>query len=80
MKMPPAQVTDIDSHGIWLLVNGKEHFLPYEDYPWFKDAKVSDILRVQSLHGMHLYWPALDVDLRLESLEKPEQYPLTAKP
>lgn len=74
-----AEVTNIDSHGFWLLVRGTEHFLSYEDHPWFKDARVADILDVELLHDIHLHWPVLDVDLTIESLENPSQFPLTAK-
>jgi hypothetical protein len=27
----------------------------------------------------HLYWPGLDVDLAVESIEHPEQFPLVSK-
>jgi hypothetical protein len=32
------------------------------------------------LHGYHLYWPELDVDLEIDDLENPEKYPLKWKP
>ncbi len=76
---PQAEVISIDAHGIWLLVKGREHVLPYEDFPWFRDAKVSEVLRVRLLRGAHLHWPALDVDLSVESLEHPERFPLIAR-
>jgi len=72
-----SEVTHIDAHGFWLLVEGAEYFLPYEQFPWFKNAKVSEILDVQLHHDTHLHWPALDVDLCIESLEAPEKFPLT---
>ena len=71
-----VEVTGVNTHGVWLYVKGSEYFLPYEDYPWFKEAKVADILDVQLLHESHLYWPALDVDLCVESLGEPEGSPL----
>ena len=74
-----AEVTNIDTHGIWVYVTGREYFLPYADYPWFRDAKVSDLVNVELLHGVHLHWPSLDVDLAVDSLEDPARYPLTAK-
>ena len=71
-----VEVTNIDSHGFWLFVSGKEYFLPYEDYPWFKDATIADILNVEMLHESHLHWPSLDVDLAMDSLDDPDRYPL----
>ena len=76
---PHVEVTHIDQQGLWVFVQGTEYFLPYQDYPWFADAKVRDILDVQLLHGRHLHWPALDVDLSVESLSNPEAYPLKYK-
>ena len=75
----PAEVQDISRNGIWLLVQGKEYFLAHADYPWFKDAKLAAIYNLKLLHGTHLHWPDLDVDLELESLQQPEKYPLVFK-
>lgn len=74
-----VEVESISPHGLWLYASGSEYFLPFEDYPWFKNAKVADIQNVELLHDYHLYWPNLDVDLELESLERPDQYPLAYK-
>lgn len=72
-----VEVTNVSAQGVWLLVGEKEYFLPYEKFPWFRDAKIGDILDVTLLHGFHLHWPRLDIDLELASLEYPEQFPLT---
>ncbi len=71
-----AEVIQISPRGIWLLVNDTEYFLPYENFPWFQKAIVEQIHHVQLLHGFHLRWPDLDVDLTLDSLACLEQYPL----
>ena len=71
-----AEVTNIDTLGFWLLVYDKEYFLPYEEYPWFRNARVRDILNVRLVREDHLHWPSLDVDLSVESLEHPESFPL----
>lgn len=75
----PIEVTLVDTHGIWVFVRSKEYFLSHEEYPWFKKAKIEDVMNVELHHGIHLHWPALDVDLSLESLEHPEQYPMVAE-
>ena len=67
---------NISPLGMWLLVHNTEYFLPHKEYPWFKDAKISEIYNVELLHNMHLHWPVLDVDLDLDSLNNPEKYPL----
>ena len=66
--------------GLWILVADKEHFLPYDNFPWFRDARLSEILEVELLHGFHLHWPKLDVDLDLASLDDPQRFPLVASP
>jgi hypothetical protein len=74
-----VEVSQISPGGIWLLVRNEEFFLPYERFPWFEDATVSEIHKVQLLHGFHLRWPDLDIDLHLDSLKNPEKYPLVYK-
>jgi hypothetical protein len=32
------EVTNISKHGPWLLASEGEHFLPFSDFPWFRDA------------------------------------------
>ncbi|MBS3921418.1 MAG: DUF2442 domain-containing protein [Deltaproteobacteria bacterium] len=72
-------VENITPFGIWIFVKEKEYFLSYKDYPYFKDQTLNSIQNVQLLHGYHLYWPDLDVDLEIDNLENPEKYPLKSK-
>ena len=74
-----VEVTNISIHGIWLLTREKELFISYEEFPWFKDAPVGKILNVEEPTPGHFYWPELDVDLGIESIEHPERFPLKAK-
>ncbi len=74
-----TEVTNISSHGIWLLTNDSEHFLPYSEFPWFKDAAVSEILNVEEASPGHFYWPDLDIDLGIDTIKYPDRFPLKAK-
>ena len=74
-----AEVTNISKHGFWLLLGAEEVFLPFETFPWFRDAPVGKILHVELPSENHLYWPELDIDLELESILHPERFPLTSK-
>ena len=74
-----VEVTNIDQHGIWILLQGEELFLPYEKFPWFKEAKISDVLSVELAGNNHLYWAELDVDLMVDSIKEPDKYPLFYK-
>lgn len=74
-----VSVENITSFGLWMLVKGKEYFLTYQDYPYFKDQTIKSIQNVKLLHGFHLHWPDLDVDLEINNLENPEKYPLKSR-
>jgi hypothetical protein len=71
-----VDVSNISVHGFWLLIGDQEHFVGFDQDPWFRDAKVRQILNVKLLHGRHLRWPDLDVELEVESLTEPGKYPL----
>jgi len=70
------EVLGVSRNGVWLFVAGKEYFLPFKDYPWFREARISQIYNVLFIRPNHLHWPDLDVDLHVESLEDPDHYPL----
>ena len=74
-----VSVENISPFGIWMLIKGKEYFLNYHDYPCFKEQTVKSIRNVKLLHGFHLYWPEIDVDLEIDNLDHPERYPLKSK-
>jgi hypothetical protein len=69
----------VSQHGFWLLFEDRELFLPFENFPWFRDAPIAKLLRVELPSSHHLYWPDLDVDLAVESVEHPERFPLVSK-
>ncbi len=75
-----VEVAHISKHGFWLNVQGEEFFLGFKEYPWFEPAPVRSIVNVELLHGFHLRWPDLDVDLELDCLRHPENYPLRFDP
>lgn len=74
-----VEVSHVSSRGIWLLIGVNEHFLPYEQFPWFRDATVASVLLVEEGRAGHFHWPDLDVDLSLESIEHPDRFPLVAR-
>jgi hypothetical protein len=74
-----VEVSHISRHGFWLLLHDQEIFLSHDDFPWFKDTPVSAVLNVQLPQPPHLYWPDIDIDLAVESIEHPERFPLLAK-
>ena len=75
----PVELANVSPHGFWILVDGVEHFLPFEQFPWFRDATIAQLSDVQLPNPHHLYWPALDIDLAVESLTHPERFPLVSR-
>jgi hypothetical protein len=75
----PAEVTNVSPHGFWLFVGERELFVPFKEFPWFREASVREITNVQLPSAHHLYWPDLDIDLAVESIEHPEKFPLVSQ-
>ncbi len=83
--MPPGasilevEVTNVSKDGFWLLLGEEELFVPFSEFPWFKDAPVAKLTNVERPQPHHLYWPDLDVDLAVDSIRHPEQFPLVSR-
>ena len=73
------EITNVSAHGVWLLADGKELFMSYEDFPWFKNVPVGKILNVEEPTPGHFFWPDLDVDIGIETIEHPDRFPLKSK-
>ena len=74
-----VEVTNVSPHGFWLMLEAEELFVPFSEFPWFKDAPIAKLTNVQRLHAHHLYWPDLDVDLAVSSIRHPEKFLLVAR-
>jgi hypothetical protein len=74
-----VEVLNVSPHGFWLLIGGRGLFLAFDHFPWFRSATLRQLFAIELLHGDHLYWPELDVDLDLERIQHPENFPLVAK-
>ena len=75
----PVEVTNVSRYGLWLLVGDEELFLPFEHFPWFRDASIEEISVVERQTADHLRWPLLDIDVSVESIRTPDAFPLIAK-
>lgn len=75
-----SEVTDISPFGIWLLHQGKEFFLSYEEFPWFKNATVQQIFSVKDEGEENLRWADLDVNLSIDAIIDPGAFPLVYEP
>jgi len=75
----PVEVSNISPHGFWLLLGDEELFVPFAEFPWFRDATVRQIGHVERPTPHHLYWPDLDIDLAVASIRNPSDFPLMSK-
>ena len=78
MSTSTVELSNVSAHGLWLLVDERELYLPFDDFPWFRDATIAQLSRIECPASGHLRWPDLDVDLSLASIEHPERYPLVS--
>ena len=62
-----------------LSLGDEELLLPYDIFPWFKQATVDQITHLERPTPDHLYWPRLDVDLSVNSIRRPQDFPLVSK-
>ena len=74
-----VEVLGISKHGFWLLLDGEtELFVSFLNFPWFHKASDEQLFYVERSLPHHLYWPELDVDLHIDSIQHPEKYPLVS--
>lgn len=73
-----VEVTRISKQGFWLLLDEEELFVPFSEFPWFRTAQVEQLFDVERPQPHHLYWSKLDVDLHVDSIRHPEQFPLVS--
>lgn len=74
-----GKVLSITNDGVFITAFGKDYFLSFNRLPWFRDAKISDIMNVRNIGTMGIRWDSIDVDLELDSLNHPEKYPHIVK-
>jgi Protein of unknown function (DUF2442) len=75
-----AEVTNVSRHGFWLLLGDEELAVPFSEFPWFRSATIDQLSAVERPTETHLYWPQLDIDLSVESIRKPDAFPLVSNP
>jgi hypothetical protein len=76
-----VEVQHVSAHGFWLFVEAtaREYFLPFSEFPQFKQTTIADILAVELKRNHILHWSKLDVDPELGQLAEPTRHPLVAR-
>ena len=75
----PVEVSNVSQHGLWVLLDAEELFMPFEQFPWFRSATIDQICAVERPTVDHLYWRKLDIDLSVQSIRNPAEFPLVAR-
>jgi len=73
------ELARVSQHGLSLLVDGRERYLPFTAFPWFRNTTVAQLSHIERPAPNHLHWPDLDIDLSLESIDYPGDFPLTSR-
>lgn len=73
------EITNVSKHGFWMLLDDEELFLSFVDFPWFRDAAIGALVDVTRPSAHHLHWPALDIDLAVDSIRDPTMFPLLSR-
>lgn len=79
MTTSTVALGNVSPHGLWLLVDEREQYRPFDEFPWLPDATIAQLARIERPAPGHLRWPDLDVDLSLASIVHPERYPLVSR-
>ena len=74
-----VEISHVSQHGLWVLLDAEELFLPFEQFPWFRDATIAQICSVERPTDDHLYWKHLDIDLSVQSIRNPAAFPRIAR-
>ena len=74
-----SEITAITNLGFYILIGDKEYLVPFSEYPAFRQCSVDAIYDYEMLSPKQIYWKALDCDIELDALQKPEHYPLLYK-
>jgi hypothetical protein len=73
------EVSNISTHGFWMKIRGREHFMSYEDFPCFKGQAAGAIEHVVEVSQGNFRWPDINIDLTQAAIELPEPIPFGAE-
>ena len=71
-----VEVSYVSQLGVWILINEREYYMPFVEFPWFRNASPKHIHNVKEISPNHYFWEDLDVDLTLDMIANPQVYPL----
>ncbi|MBL8199905.1 MAG: DUF2442 domain-containing protein [Chromatiales bacterium] len=75
----PAEIQEVTADGFSLRLGDEVLRVSFAEFPWFRGADPADLRNLERPSPDHLYWPALDIDLAVESIRHPERFPLVSR-
>ncbi|MBV6447239.1 DUF2442 domain-containing protein [Nitrosomonas sp.] len=79
MPTSEIEVSVVSNKGFWLLLDDEELFVPFSEFPWFKQGTIEAITTVEMPSPDRLYWSLLDIDLSIASIRNPSAFPLVSR-
>ena len=54
-----VELSNVSPHGMWLLVDDREIYLPFAEFPWFRDASIAELSVIEhpDLKGIKWRFP-----------------------
>lgn len=74
-----VELSNVSPHGLWIFFDGRELYLSFDHFPWFRDATIAQLAEIERPRPEHLHWPLLDVDLTVDSILHPESFPRVSR-
>ncbi|MFZ2657630.1 MAG: DUF2442 domain-containing protein [Victivallales bacterium] len=71
-----AEVKMVTSAGLCLVVEDKEYFAAFADFPYLAALPSTQIFNVEYCGHGHIRWDDADIDLHTKILSHPKAYPL----
>jgi hypothetical protein len=69
----------VNTRWFWLSLDDRKLFVAYRSFPWFRKFTLRELARVRRPAPNHLRWPEFDIDLKVESIERPDDFPLVER-
>ena len=73
-----VELAEVGLYDFSVRVDGRRLRMTYYAFPWFVHATLEQMAAIERPAADRLRWPALDVDLCIDSIEHPKRYPLVS--
>jgi hypothetical protein len=74
-----VEVTHVAKYGFWLWLDDEELLVPCAGFPWFRHGTIEQTCDLDWPSRVHLYWPALNVDLSVHSIRDPGAFAVVSR-